>query len=365
MKAATISIIAATLCLCFPRTIDQANVYAQQPNPQLRTAGSVFKNIKVLREMPASQLQGAMSFMATSLGVDCSHCHTPPAMEKDDKATKQTARRMLLMVKEINKNFVDKDGVNCATCHRGKTKPSRTPTLPSLSSPLGLSAAATTQQTVPPVDHILDRYMKALGGHQALNRVTTRTRKGLVQIGELRGTFELFEAAPNKSLLMGSLPAPLGSVHQGFDGTIGWVKNQNGVFEMRGDGLAQAQREANFFADAKLKEQYKTMSVVGIERSGNRQFYVIEATRPDSQVEKLFFDVQTGFLARRYWEVATYFGQLPNATDYDDYRKVGKVWWPFVMRRSRGGQTFLQTITELKLNVRMDESIFKKPTAQK
>ncbi|HEX6730826.1 MAG TPA: hypothetical protein VF074_12465, partial [Pyrinomonadaceae bacterium] len=34
---------------------------AQQPNSQPRTAGNVFKNIKVLRDMPASQLQSTMS----------------------------------------------------------------------------------------------------------------------------------------------------------------------------------------------------------------------------------------------------------------------------------------------------------------
>src|SRR5215475_10013122 len=72
-----------------------------------------FKNIQVLKDMPASQLQAAMSFMAASLGVECSHCHTPPAMEKDEKPAKQTARRMLVMMNDINKNFGDKILVNC------------------------------------------------------------------------------------------------------------------------------------------------------------------------------------------------------------------------------------------------------------
>lgn len=363
MKAATIGIIAATLCVCLARTTDQANVYAQQPNPQARTAGNVFKNIKVLRDMPASQLQSTMSFISASLGVDCSHCHLPPAMEKDDKATKQTARRMILMMNEINKNFGDKTVVNCATCHRGQTKPAAIPPLPILTTPF--ISTRTYQKSQPTVDQILDRYIKALGGNQALDKIKTRTRRGSVEVAGLKGTFELYEAAPNKSLLLGSLPPPRGSVHQAFDGTIGWVKNQSGVFEMRGEGLAQAQREANFFFDIKLKEQYKTMSVVGRDRVDNREFYVIEGTRPDGQVERLFFDVESGLLVRRYWEAPTYFGQLPNSSDFDSYRKVGNVWSPFVIRRSRGGQTFQQIITELKLNAPIDDSVFKKPVAPK
>lgn len=356
--------ITIILFVCVVYSTETQNVVAQQPNPQPRTAGTAFKNIQVLKNMPASQLQSTMSFISASLGVDCSFCHTRPAMEKDDKATKQTARRMMLMMIEINKNFGDKTVVNCATCHRGQTKPAAIPPLPTLTTPF-ISSTPTDQKTEPTVDQILDRYIKALGGSQALDKIKTRTRRGSVEVAGLKGTFELHEAAPNKSLLLGSLPPPLGSVHQAFDGTIGWVKNQNGVFEMRGEGLTQAHREANFFFDIKLKEQYKTMSVVGRERLGNREFHVIEGTLPDGQVERLFFDVESGFLVRRYSETPTYFGQLPNSSDFDSYRKVRNVWSPFVIRRSRGGQTFLQTITELKLNAKIDESIFKKPTVQK
>jgi hypothetical protein len=331
---------------------------SQQQQP--RTAEQAFKNIQVIKTMPASQLQGAMSFMAASLGVDCSHCHTRPAMEKDDKPAKQTARRMLAMVNEINKTLGDKATVNCATCHRGQTKPATVPPLPSLTSPLALNT--TLDQTeLPSVDAILDRYVQAIGGERAINKITTRRRKGSVQVGALNGTFELYEAAPNKSLLIGSLPPPMGGVHQGFDGTIGWVKNQSGVFEASGEVLAQARREADFHLDTKLKEQYSSLRMIGRERIADREFYVLEGTRTDGPVERLFFDVQTGLLTRRSWETPTYLGPLPNTIDYDDYRKVGSVRLPFVIRRSRAGITFLQTISELKLNVAIDESIFRKP----
>src|SRR5215510_4573210 len=116
------------------KATDQSTAQVQTPQPP-RTAGQAFKNIQVLKDMPASQLQGAMSFMAASLGVECSHCHTPPAMEKDEKPAKQTARRMLVMMNDINKNFGDKILVNCATCHRGSTKPTAMPPFPSLAAP--------------------------------------------------------------------------------------------------------------------------------------------------------------------------------------------------------------------------------------
>jgi hypothetical protein len=107
------------------------------------------------------------------------------------------------------------------------------------------------------------------------------------------------------------------------------------------------------------------MTVAGLEREGSREFYVIEGTRASGTVERLFFDVRSGFLVRRSWTTPTFFGALPNATDFDNYKKVGGIWLPFMVRRIRSGTTFLQDISEYKLNVVMDDGIFKKPSAPK
>lgn len=356
----SISFTATAAFLSITQLSDRAKVDAQEPARQPRTAAQAFKNIQVIKSMPAFQLQSTMSFMAASLGVDCSYCHTPPAMEKDDKPTKLTARRMLVMMNDINKNFGDKTVVNCATCHRGQTKPVAVAPLPPLMN------ATPAGQALPTVDDVLAKYIQALGGDAALSKVRTRVRKGSVQIGNgPTGTFEVYEAAPNKQLLLGTLPPPLGAVHQGFDGTIGWVKNQNGVFEMSGDGLAQAKREGNFYGDSRLKEQFTTMAVEGKESLGHREVFVIRGTRADGTWEKLSFDLQSGLLRRRYWETSTFFGQLPSGIDYDNYKKVGSVRLPFTMRRSRPGTTLLQTATEIKLNVPIEDSRFSKPAVQK
>jgi hypothetical protein len=95
-------------------------------------ASQVFKNIKMLTDVPASRLLGIMNIgYGKSLGVSCTHCHTPGEWDKDDKTQKQTARDMSKMVATINndllKNIPNLKGpnaiVNCTTCHRGQVKP--------------------------------------------------------------------------------------------------------------------------------------------------------------------------------------------------------------------------------------------------
>ncbi len=88
-----------------------------------KTAGEAFKNIQVLKDIPASELIPSMRYMAASLGVGCDYCHQADHFDNDDKPTKQRARNMMKMMFAINQdNFNGKREVTCYTCHRGVAK---------------------------------------------------------------------------------------------------------------------------------------------------------------------------------------------------------------------------------------------------
>lgn len=104
-------------------------VWAQAPQPQIVEG----PNVKVLTGLYAQQFQDEMNFIVQALGVNCSTCHVRGNFASEEKPQKQTARKMIEMVKAINKaNFPDykpKEGesvlgrVTCYTCHQGDTKP--------------------------------------------------------------------------------------------------------------------------------------------------------------------------------------------------------------------------------------------------
>ena len=97
-----------------------------------RPSGEVFKNIQLLKAMPAGRLLKVMELgYSKSLGVNCTHCHIADQWEKDDKPTKQITREMIKMAGAINNDYLKKiknlksenPVINCTTCHRGQTKP--------------------------------------------------------------------------------------------------------------------------------------------------------------------------------------------------------------------------------------------------
>lgn len=110
--------------LVFDRQPDSVWTPPQPPKP----AEEVYKNIQVMKGVPAPRLMGAMQFFTKSLGVKCDYCHVPNEFDKDDKAPKVTARKMLNMVHQINgDNFPQNQIVSCWMCHRGSAKPEAFP----------------------------------------------------------------------------------------------------------------------------------------------------------------------------------------------------------------------------------------------
>ena len=110
-----------------------ANVLRSIAGRENMPAESVFKNIKILKGVPAGRLVNIMNMgFGRSLGVSCGFCHEPGKWDLDDKEEKNTARLMFAMVQTINRDYiskvpVDSGGpapvVNCMTCHRGMPRP--------------------------------------------------------------------------------------------------------------------------------------------------------------------------------------------------------------------------------------------------
>ena len=119
------------------------------------------------------------------------------------------------------------------------------------------------------------------------------------------------------------------------------------------------------FKELKTEEQYSNLSVARKDLVREAETYVIQAKPIDGPLEKLFFDVKTGLLVRRYTESETALGKLPLQTDYEDYREVDGVKLPFLIRWSIPGRTWGRKITEVKQNVPLDDAQFNVPAVSK
>jgi hypothetical protein len=117
------------------KPIDQEQIFQELlkkiAGQENKPAEEVFKNVQVLKGVPAGRLLRIMNLgYSRALGVNCAHCHVPGEWDKDDKAEKQVTREMIKMTGVINQNLKSVKSlksqtptVNCVTCHRGEKKP--------------------------------------------------------------------------------------------------------------------------------------------------------------------------------------------------------------------------------------------------
>ena len=228
---------------------------------------------------------------------------------------------------------------------------------------LGLVAAPQGAQA-PSVDQILDRYVQAVGGKDAIAKVTSRAMKGTLENSDDGTTSpaEVVAKAPNKYLSVVSL-GDSGQAQEGWNGETGWGKDHDsGLHDMNKSDLVAAKRDYDFYRQIRLKELFPKMSLSGKMKVDDRDAYIVEATAADGAVEKLYFDVESGLLVRRDFErVNVDDGILLYEVDYEDYKDVDGLKLPSTVRRKTPDYALTYRFTEIKQNVAVDDARFNKP----
>ena len=355
--------------------------------PQEKTVEQTRKNIKVLNGMPDSQLIPVMNLFAASLGRRCNFCHVNKngqlVPELDDKPEKDRAREMIKMVLEVNKTtFKGGLDVACYTCHRGRNNPPGVPSLPlplpspppagnpgaggpgGATPPAGPPQASPSPRPADPsADDILNKYVEAIGGQAAIDKLKSRAAKGTItQSNGNSFQFELYQAAPDKFYLM--VTTPQGPFERGFNGQVAWEKTARGVREISGGELANFKAGNSLFNLINFKEQYARPPRARRDKIGDRDVYVLDGMTADGKRMRLYFDAATGLLLRRVTATTSMIGIIPEQVDFEDYREVDGVKFPFTARTSTievGNPVTTRTFAEIKVNAPVDESKFKMP----
>jgi photosynthetic reaction center cytochrome c subunit len=337
-----------------------------------KKAEEQFKNIQVLKGVPADQISPTMQFITASLGVECEFCHVQNAFEKDDKKNKQTARKMMEMMFAINKdNFDGHREVTCYSCHRGSAKPQAIPVVMTeesrdMAPPMRAEGPSEEKDakkpTGPTADQLLDKYVHAVGGAAAIDKVTSRVMKGTIQFGGKELPIDIYSKDPDKRISFTHMSE--GDNVTAFNGHEGWLGMPgHPLREMYGSDLDGASIDADLHLATHLKPMFTELQVEGKEKVGDQEAYVVVGQREGKPPIRLYFDEQSGLLVRlvRFGETAL--GQLPTQIDYADYRDASGVKMPYRWTLARPSGRFTIQVSQVKENAPVDDAKFVKPAA--
>ena len=332
--------------------------------PGAMSAAEAYQNIQVLKEIPADQLVPAMQFITYSLGVECSYCHVEGALEKDDKKPKQTARKMMQMMAAINRdNFDSKQAVTCNSCHRGAPHPVATPIIaeggprPAFESVFGEDTSTTNG---PPAEQIIAKYVEAIGGAAALQRISTRHEKGTINISGRNLPIEILSRIGGKQLTVIHLPN--GDSITAYDGASGWTSAPNRpVREIPSVEVASAKPEVDLQLPLHIKQLFNEVKTAGTEKIGDRESYVVAGINSGEIAAKFYFDKESGYLLRILRYTKSPLGRNPTQIDYADFRTLNGLKVPFRKTIARPNSRLTVQIEDAEFNVPVDEKKFARP----
>jgi outer membrane lipoprotein-sorting protein len=331
-----------------------------------QTAEQKFKNIQVLKGIPADQLVPTMQFMAASLGVECEFCHVKDDRGSDAKKPKLTARKMMTMMMQINAdNFKGERVVTCYSCHRGAVRPVDTPILLAENSGASRTRAeeeGTAPPAIPSAQTILDKYLAAVGGADAVQKVRTRIQNGNIQVGDKKFPIEIYSEAPNKRVSTSHM-GPNASV-TAYNGETGWLSTPNGVRLMSAAEQKAASIDAQLYFPIWLTKAYQEFKVTQGEEIDGKSTYLISASDKDELLLNLYFDQQSGLLLRLIRFAETPLGRNPTQIDYADFRAVDGLKIPYRWTLARPNGRFTIQIDDVKQNVPVDDKLFVTPGSQ-
>lgn len=160
---------------------------------------------------------------------------------------------------------------------------------------LALAAGPARAQELPPAQEVITRYWDAIGGVQAVSAPQFRRTVGEMTTDGVTMSVNFIQARPDKMVMRGEIPG-LGTVEQGFDGTIGWmVLPGQGARLLQGPELQQVQNQAKFDSNLRFDE-YPVMETIGRAEVDGRACWQVRMVTPENDEALGCFGVDDGYL---------------------------------------------------------------------
>ena len=222
-------------------------------------------------------------------------------------------------------------------------------------------------------DEILEKSIAAMGGRAALNRIKSRAAVGTITlqtpVGDIPGTVEVMNAAPNKTRTvvkadLTSVGAGALEIDQRFDGENGYVLDTlQGNRDITGDQLQNLRNGSFPHGFLNYKDMGFTPKLQGTEKLPEGEAHVIILEPAKGAPIRQFIDTKT-LLPVRYTirvSVPQMNVDVDQTTELSDFRDVDGVKVPFKVRASSSVQSFEITFTKVEHNTTIDPKLFVKP----
>lgn len=201
------------------------------------------------------------------------------------------------------------------------------------------------------VQTVLNDYVKAIGGKEALSEVMSVATKATLETP--MGNVELSEKRMkgDKWRLSISMGGNVMSDQMYADGK-GMVKAQGQTMEMEGDNLAAQATEAIFLPELNAQEK---ATLAGVEMMEEKKVYVIKW----SDSKKSFYDTESGLLVASETKTNQGGQDVTQLVNYSNYQETNGIKFPMTLSQNMMGREVNFEVKAVKINEGVTPDDFK------
>lgn len=250
----------------------------------------------------------------------------------------------------------------CASAGSGTDVPAPAPATQAPTDTAGAAPGAAARSDLPAARQILDRYVQAIGGREAIMRSSSSHTTGLFEVpaAGLAGQIDIYAAAPNRMLVKTDFPQ-MGQVMSGFDGTTAWsVDPMQGPMVLEGKQLEEMRTQADFHGRLHESSKYSSMETTGLVDFEGKQAYSVRLVRTTGDVVEELFDPATGLLVGSVATRDTPMGPVTVTSVIGDYKTFGSQLLPTRVVQKVAGQELVVTISAVTFDD-VDPAVFALP----
>jgi hypothetical protein len=144
----------------------------------------------------------------------------------------------------------------------------------------------------------------------------------------------------------------LGVMKTVYDGARGWMQHPLiGFHEFEDYLLPSFKRHYDFYKAIRYRELFTGMDYIGVRETPQGKVNVLELMTPEGYPEEMHFDVGSGLLV------------YGGGTHLSDYRQIGDVKVPFVIRIPVAGLDLVMRLEQVMHNTAINDEAFAEPSS--
>ena len=216
------------------------------------------------------------------------------------------------------------------------------------------SAASTVAaQTLPAASEIVAKHVAAIGGKDAIMKISSMQQKGTMEIPTmgLTATTDIV-TAENRISVKQSIPG-IGEILQGYDGSVGWSTNpMQGPRLLADKELEQIKEQSELQASMLYPaDRYTTMETVALVDFNNEKAYKVRFVRKGSGRESIgYFSVASGLQIGGEATQESEMGKVQLTVSMGDYKQFGPIKMPGKSETTMGANKIVMTTQDVTFN---------------